>query len=151
MIRQLFTRGSRFMYVSMIILTLSGATLVATPGSASAQMTTDPTTDSRCRLEGRGFNCYELLRSSTEERPVRTSQTCNLGWSSRKATQDVTTTTIVQHDVTLVEEYIWVPDYVNGQHYWEMVWSYTDFDHWIVDTIVEVGECRPVTGKPPQN
>lgn len=95
MFGKLRNRGKRFINLLLLILTVSGAVLMATPGPASAQRSYPPNDPVNCS----GLVCRYLVSSTTEFRPVTTTQECNLGWSSRKAMQDVTTTQVYQVDL----------------------------------------------------
>lgn len=146
MIRILRSGGTRLIYLSMLILTLCGAALVAIPGAATAQMTSDPVNDPRCMPGLGGYICREVLSSTIDYRPVTTVESCNLGWSARQATQEVTTTEVYQVDEVLVELYSW-----DGVSSWYSRRSFILSPETYLYTTVEEGQCLPVTGRPPQN
>ena len=148
-------RGIGCIYLSMLILALSGAVLSVTPGPASAQTVSDPRLDmAHCLFFfGGTATCTYLVDSYTEPRTVTTIESCSVGWSHRTANQEVLTTTT---------------DRVNSYRYeyWDYkvepfpisvyVWEYAGSETAIVETPlpnpdVVKGECRPVTGRPPKS
>lgn len=143
---------ARLLLTAMTMLAITGTIQMIAPAAVSAAITTDPTQDSRCTMLSPSYYLCEVLISEWfEEEQVTTSQSCSLGWSSRKATQDVTSYNLVrvstyqqeQHQLRLVgSEYIW---YVFPPR------EYTTRTIELTDLKPVYGDCRPVTGRPPKN
>ena len=93
------------------------------------------------------FTCTWFIQSGTRTREEHEERACYVGWSHRKATQPVVTTIVESYETYRI-------DVVESS--WSMTggtllsFTYKDVVHEI-SRLEDVGECRPVTGRPPQN
>lgn len=150
MIHRLRTRFFSALMFAMLIC----AAMV--PAASAQQVTAPPEGEdyspwnfaNQCISEdGVNWTCTWLVESGVRERVEGPfSQSCNLGWSHRKAEQTVTTTITESYEQYRVD-LLYDPWRGGGK-----LKSYSfDEETVLISSVTEYGECRPITGRPPAN
>ncbi len=148
MFRQLFGRGTRLVYLTMLVLTLSSVALVAAPGPASAEEYSPH--DSHCEQTGDPRVCHYPVTQYYVTRTETTVESCTIPPSRRKGTLEVTTHTM--YNVLQYDRVVWtyVPGDADTEGTWVIVSSEAVFEELLHYQWETRTDCEYTNGRPPK-
>jgi hypothetical protein len=127
-----------------LVMVFGGIAFMGTASEASAQTSGD------CTSSNDGWYTYWECQTLTNQNyyvlDTVTSASCQPGWSHRKAEQTTTVTTTFVSNTYTWETWRTDPDGIESNYQ-----TWTSGESWFVSATTDVSQCRPITGKPPQN
>jgi hypothetical protein len=131
--------------VFAFLVFLGAVAFACSPSGASAQATAECTSWSAAGYTD--WQCVTFSGQSSYEFVSTTTQSCQLGWSHREASQTVTVTDTYVSNIYTWETW-YIDDFTGEQRNYQ---TWTSSQSYQESSVTDVGQCAPIKGKPPQH